>query len=102
VPGDRDLPGAHRGSPSTLISDADQAVGFLDAPTLELEELVAAVGEAFGVLAIQAVLTVYSSVVPSDAFAAQCGGRGIDLLAAIDHEDGGTTFTLRRAPSDPG
>lgn len=103
MPGDRDAPGAHREPPSsTLISDAARAVGFLDAPALDADELVAAVGEAFGELAVRAVLTVYSGCVTSEAFALLCGQRGLDLIATIDHEHRGTTFTLRRDPMPGG
>ena len=103
MPGDRERPDGHREpSPSTLISDAARAVGFLDAPALDVDELATAVGEAFRELAVQAVLTVYSGRVTSEAFSLLCGQRGLDLIATIDHENGGTTFTLRRDPGFTG
>ena len=102
VPAGPDTP-ATPGSPAKsagLVADATREVGFLDAPTLDAEELAEAIGAALGTLAVQAVLTVYSSRVPAPVFALLCGDRGLDLLATIEHEGGGTTFTLRRDVSE--
>lgn len=93
-------------TPAGLVVDASREVGFLDAPTLDADELAAAIGAALGTLVLQAVLTVYSARVSVPSFAVLCRESGLDLLAAIEHDGGGTTFTLRRdlnvGPAAPG
>ncbi len=82
--------------PRELVSDDFNTVGFLDAPTSEPDELAAAIADAFELLDGGAVLTVYLGDPESGSdLAMVCDDHGIDLIAAIPHASGGTTFTLR-------
>ena len=97
VPADPEQPAERAPATSAgLIADASGDVGFLDAPTLDAGELADAIAAAFETLVNEAVLTVYSARVSLAAFAVLCRDGGLDLLAAIQHDGGGTTFTLRR------
>jgi hypothetical protein len=79
-----------------LVSDDFNTVGFLDAPPTEPGELASAIADAFEILDGDAVLTVYLNDRESESdLATICDDHGIDLIAAIPHRSGGTTFTLR-------
>ena len=80
----------------TVIGDASNAVGFVDAPGLEADALTSAIRAAAEVLAAGSVLTVFNDH-PSGPRAIEelCGRGELTLVATIDHPTGGTTFTLR-------
>jgi TusA-related sulfurtransferase len=80
-----------------LVCDADDGVGFLDAPGLEVSALLSAVAEVLAGMSPGAVLTVYCDD-PAAATTADgwCTVHRAELLAIIPHEDAGTTLTFRR------
>ena len=81
----------------TLISDASDVVGFLDAPGLEPAALATAVHDSIDVLDVGSVLAVYNDHPAGHLAIAQlCERSGALLVAAMGHATGGTTFTLRK------
>jgi hypothetical protein len=83
----------------TLIGDASDAVGFLDAPGLDPDALTTAIHAAADALAASAILTVYNDH-PTGTLAVDelCEHGELTLIATIGHPTGGTTFTLRKPP----
>ena len=86
----------------TLVRDAGDGVGFLDAPGVDAGALLGTVAEVLADMAPGAILTVYCDDPAAAATAGEwCTGHCAELLAIIPHEDAGTTLTFRRtdAPS---
>lgn len=80
-----------------MLDDPERRdVGFLDAPGLDVDELLTAILDALDHLAPGAVVTAYSVHAGVDAFADACGRSRLELIATIPHADGGTTFSLRQ------
>ena len=80
----------------TLIGDASNAVGFLDAPGLDPDALTTAIHAATDALAASAILTVFNDHPAGPRAIEELCERGeLTLIATIDHPRGGTTFTLR-------
>lgn len=79
-----------------LVDDGSRAVGFVDAPDLDVGELIGVIIEAFSALADDAVLTVYNNVAVGLDIADRGAKHGIELVHAVPHADG-TTFVLRRS-----
>ena len=81
----------------TLVGDAGNMVGFLDAPSLGPDQLRTAITEALRSLAPGSVLTVYNDHPTSDAAVDDlCRDEDLTLVDTIRHPAGGTTFTLRK------
>lgn len=82
---------------ATFVGEPSNTVGFLDAPGLDGTQLAAAVDEALATLDARSILTVYNDRPGApDAIADVCERQGVELVTTIDHEAGGSTFTLRR------
>lgn len=81
---------------AVLGGDSD-VVAFLDAPTLDIADLTAAIVDAFSRLATDAVLTVFSASIDASDVVDLTAPHGIELVHAVPHTNG-TTFILRRAP----
>lgn len=79
-----------------LLDDESRAVGFLDVPHLDGEQLMASVLDGFSRLADDAVLTAYSAEVDADGMAGLCEPHGIELVHCVPL-GAGTTFILRRS-----
>jgi TusA-related sulfurtransferase len=81
----------------TLVCEAGDAVGFLDAPGVASGALFGAVAEVLDGMAPGAILTVYCDDPTAAATAGGwCTGHCAELLAIIPHEDAGITLTFRR------
>jgi TusA-related sulfurtransferase len=90
-----------RDQPS-LVCEAGDGVGFLDAPGLEVGALSSAVADVLAGMTPGAILTVYCDD-PAAATTAD-GWRTVhraELLAIIPHVDAGTTLTFRRTDTPP-
>ena len=81
----------------TLVGEAGDGVGFLDAPGVDAGALLGTVAEVLAGMAPGAILTVYCDDPAAAATAGGwCTGHCAELLATIPHEDAGTTLTFRR------
>jgi TusA-related sulfurtransferase len=81
----------------TLVCEAGDGVGFLDAPGVDAGALLGAVAEVLAGMAPGAILTVYCDDPAAAATAGGwCTGHCAELLAIIPHGDAGTTLTFRR------
>jgi TusA-related sulfurtransferase len=81
----------------TLIREAGDGVGFLDAPGVDVDALSSAIAEVLADMAPGSILTVYCDGPAAAATADEwCTGHRAELLAIIPHEDAGTTLTFRR------
>ena len=78
-----------------LVNDASQSVGFVNAPDLEVGDLMTVIVDALSRLADRAVLTVYSDHLAASDIADRCTGLGLELVHAVPQANG-TTFVLRR------
>jgi len=81
-----------------LVGNTGDAVGFLDAPGVDVGALFDTIDDVLADMPAEAILTVYSDDPTCPEIVAEwCAERGVELLAIIRHEHEGTTLTFRHA-----
>ena len=91
MPADRD----DRQAVPDVVTDATHDVGFLDVAGLDPATLAVAIHEAFRSLMAGAVLAVYCVRATASELDELCGRGDLELITAIHHPAGGTTYTIR-------
>lgn len=96
MPADRDARRRTPTAPPEVVTDSTNDVGFLDVADLDPATLAVAIHDAFRSLTVGAVLAVYCVRVTAAELDEFCGRGDLELITAIRHAAGGTTYTIRK------